>query len=103
MNKKICGTYWLVAVPDGSKFITQGDTPPVRSGNSWIKTANSMRWLCVEENMTKWPLLRISETNKGDIVRSCDYKDVNFPDITFNDNPMEIEIGKSGRVYTYES
>lgn len=103
MNEKICGTYWLVAMPDGSKFITQGKSKPIRSSDSWVKTRSSdMHWLFVEGDDSKWKVLRISRTNAGNIVTTPDYKDVNFPDITWKDDPMEIEIGKSGRVYTYE-
>ena len=103
INEKICGTYWLVAMPDGSKFITQGSKPR-KNRYTWSKHSfRDMPWLFVEGDSSKWGNLRISKTNKGDIVGSSNYSNINFPDITFDDDPMEIEIGKSGRVYTYES
>lgn len=101
MNEKICGTYWLVKIKDGSKFLTQGKKPK-GDGDCWLKPVGNTPWLCVEGNFAKWRSRTISRTLDGTPVESSDYKDINFPD-TEGFEPIEIEIGKSGRVYTYES
>lgn len=102
MDQKICGTYWLIATKSGNKFVSQGEKP-VRSGETWRKHPKNMGWLQVEPTAYPLSIHNLAVTLKGDIVTSSDYKDISFPDISFDDEPMEIEIGKSGRVYTYES
>lgn len=101
MNEKICGTYWLVATSDGSKFITQGEKPK-KIGDMWIKKAQNMAWLYIEGNLRRRRAHNYSTTLNGTNVTSSDYAGLNFPDITNSDDAMEIEIGKSGKVYTYE-
>lgn len=102
MNEKLCGTYWLVAMSDGSKFITQGEKPK-RASDTWIKKSRNMAWLCVEGDLQRWRAYNYSITSNGTAVTSSDYTKLNFPDIKSSDDAMEIEIGKSGKVYTYES
>lgn len=42
-------------------------------------------------------------TKKGEKISSDDFAGINFPKITYEDGPIEIEICKSGKVYWYES
>lgn len=104
MNKKICGTYWLVATTSGAKYITQGSKPKRMPGNFWKIDSKNTPWMYVGGGDPL--LLRMyyySNTIHGDSVESSDYIGLNFPDITNSDEPIEIEIGKSGKIYTYES
>ena len=37
------------------------------------------------------------------IIDKSDFQGLVFPKISYEESPMKIEIGKSGKVYTYES
>ena len=100
IDEKICGTYWLVAMPDGTKYITTGEKP-VKMNLNWSRSKGSIPWIPVE---CKDPLiLSLHKMFKAKELTLLDFKGLKFPDITFDNEPIEIEIGKSGRVYTYES
>lgn len=100
MNEKICGTYWLVNFK-GCKYITQGNKPTYSESIGWIRGDRGMLWLLVEGDP---PVCKrtTSKTLSGKTVTTEDFADLSFPDIPEKE-AVEIEIGKSGRVYTYES
>lgn len=102
MNEKICGTYWLVATADGSKLVTQG-VKPQRIGDCWMIHPNNTPWLLVDGNSQVWKRFQYSRTQKGEPITSAFFVGLDFPELKCTDEPIEIEIGKSGRVYTYES
>lgn len=101
MNEKICGTYWLVSFK-GRKYITQGDKPAYHESIGWVRGNRSMLWLLVDGNPSRLFKRTTSKTLSGETVTTKDYADLDFPDVPEGE-VMEIEIGKSGRVYTYES
>ena len=43
-----------------------------------------------------------SITNKKKLLKPEYFKDLNFPEVTKEISPIEIEIGKSGKIYTYD-
>lgn len=97
INEKLCGTFWLVK-SNGKKYITQGDKP-INTMLGWKRRLGNTPWLCVEGEPDNF---NISTTKEGNGIESSDYKNISFPDPKEGE-ALEIEIGKSGRVYTYES
>lgn len=96
MKEILAGTYWLVANKDGSRAICQGKEP-MKGGFGWWIESPDMGWITLDDNLH-------IRTERGDkILNKSDFQDLVFPRISYEESPMEIEIGKSGRVYTYES
>lgn len=100
MKDIIPGTYWLVADEDGNRSICQGGKPKRLLGG-WVCQSRGdsgpMKWISIDSNIH-------DKANKGErIVTKEDFEGLNFPKISFKESPVEIEIGKTGRVYTYES
>ena len=99
MKDNIAGTYWLVANEDGHRLICQGNKPIKTPWNmGWILRNPPMGWLAIDEDC---PYHKATKRYDQLLTRG-DFQDLNFPEITFLDGPVEIEIGKSGRVYTYD-
>ena len=55
-----------------------------------------MGWLVLNRNS-------ITAMKRGEKISSEDFANINFPKVTYEDGPIEIEICKSGKVYRYES
>lgn len=91
VKDEVVGTYWYV-FNNGERWITQGNKP-IPSGDYFQRSGEGMNWLCLDRPDCA--------TKNGIIMDSTDYMNINFPDIPPN-NPVEIEIVKSGRVYVYE-
>ena len=99
MKDNIAGTYWLVANTDGYRLICQGSKPgKIPRNTGWILGNSPMGWLAIDEDCPYHKATR----RYGQLLTREDFQDLNFPEITFSDGPVEIEIGKSGRVYTYD-
>ena len=95
VEDKILGTYWYCVNKNGSKWLIDGDKP-AKSGDGYLGNNNTMFWLEVSSGYGR------SHRN-GVELRSFNFKDVKFPNRTYEDGPLEIEIVKSGNVYWYDS
>ena len=97
-NEKICGTYWIVCAGD-DKYLVQGERPK-KTERGWFRQPGSTNWICVTRTTSTF---NFSENrNSGAAVKSSDYSKVDFSDIECSEKAVEIERGKSGKVYTYE-
>lgn len=97
IDDKIVGKYWLCCNESGSLWLVQGGKPRQSEGVYFANyESESMHWLELTDK---------DDYSKKDgvIVKSTDYEGLNFPSITYEDGPLEIEICKSGKVYWYES
>ena len=97
MKDSIAGTYWLVANGDGSRAICKGKKPKGIGKSAWVIESPEMGWITLDKDVH----VRAKYRNK--IIDKSDFQGLVFPKISYEESPMEIEIGKSGRVYTYES
>lgn len=97
MKEILAGTYWLVANKNDSRAICKGKKPKKVEGLGWLLNSPEMGWITLDNDTYSRALY------KGKILSRSDFQDLVFPDISCEESPMEIEIGKSGRVYTYES
>jgi len=95
VNSKIIGTYWLVANHDGRRLIVRGKKP-TRVGNLWITSDPEIGWIPIDES-----LLKYVSTKSGEIIPVSLYKELSFPKINYENDPMKIEIGKTGKIYTH--
>lgn len=96
MKDIIAGTYWLVANKDGIRAICKGKKPK-RTETGWVIENPEMGWITLDNDF------HVRVKYKDKILSKSDFQDLVFPKISYEENPMEIEIGKSRRVYTYES
>lgn len=96
MKDSIAGTYWLVANEDGSRAICKG-TKPIGIGSGWLIESSEMEWITLDKD------IHVRAKYRDKIINKSDFQGLVFPNISYEESPMEIEIGKSGRVYTYES
>lgn len=93
MKEILAGTYWLVANGDGSRAICKGKKPKGIGKFGWVIERSEMGWITLDNDVH----VRAKYRDKSD------FQGLVFPKISYEESPMEIEIGKSGRVYTYES
>lgn len=96
MKEILAGTYWLVANKDGSRTICKGKKPRKMGIFGWLIDGPEMGWISLDDD------IHTIAKCKDKIVVKNDFQDLVFPKISYEESPMEIEIGKSGRVYTYE-
>lgn len=97
MKEILAGTYWMVANVDDSRAICQGGKPKKIGESGWVTVNPDMGWITLDNNIHV-------RAKRGDkILSKSDFQDLIFPKISYEESPIEIEIGKSGRVYTYES
>lgn len=87
----VVGTYWIV-LNQGSIWIAQGDKPTPEDGG-FMRHGKGMGWLDLGN--------KDDYTYKGeDKIYTSNFDEIEFPDL-IPDEPVEIEIVKSGRVYIY--
>ena len=98
MDDRIIGTWWLVALKNGKRYLTKA-SKIIKVGSSFIHSPDQMKgWVGLDDD-TQGALI----TEEGDKKVKPEYfKGLNFPEVTDETGPIEIEIGKSGRVYTYD-
>ena len=101
VDNKIVDKYWLCCNKDGSIWLTQGRKPVPAEGcnGAWRRISSNyddMNWLVLNRGHN-------STIKMGEKISSEDFANINFPTITYEDGPVEIEICKSGNVYWYES
>ena len=100
MEDRIIGTWWLVALKSGKKYLTKASEVTILGDHEgFVHSPGQMKgWVGLDDD-TQWALI----TKEGDKKVKPEYfKGLNFPEVTNETSPIEIEIGKSGRVYTYD-
>ena len=100
MDDRIIGTWWLVALKNGNRYLTKANKVTRRASGGFAHSPGQMKgWVGLDDS-TQGVLI----TEEGDKkVKPEDFKGLNFPEVTYETSPIEIEIGKSGRIYTYDS
>ena len=101
MKNDICGTYWLCRNDSGNIWLTQGNRP--------TKTTGGFQYNHTKDTELGWLQLYNKDGDEeedwsykdGNKVKSSDYHHLKFPEVPKGEC-IEIEIGKSGRVYTYD-
>lgn len=98
MEDLIIGTWWLVALKNGKRYLTKA-SKVFRMGGSFSHSPGQMKgWVGLDDD-----LQGTLTTKEGDKrVKPEYFTGLNFPEVTNETSPIEIEIGKSGRVYTYD-
>ena len=97
MKEILAGTYWLVANGDGSRAICKGKKPKRIEEFGWVIDSPEMGWITIDNDV------HVRAKYRDKIIDKSDFQGLVFPKISYEESPMEIEIGKSGKVYTYES
>lgn len=102
-KEELAGTYWYCVNDDGSTWLVKCNSKPTKSESGGWKFKsgdNSMGWLEIynEEGELSDDWATLEKTR----VESKDFKDINFPERTYADGPLELEITKSGKVYWYD-
>lgn len=97
MKEILAGTYWMVSDGNGNRAICQGGKPKKEGEYGWSTENPDMGWITLDNDIH-------TRAKRGDkILGKSDFQGLTFPKISYEESPVEIEIGKSGRVYTYES
>lgn len=65
------GKWWVVAVPDGVLYVTDGDEPIVSGGGSWYGNNNKFLWTPAIDDV---------------------FKDCVIPTTTYEKGPLQFEI-----------
>ena len=97
MKEILAGTYWLVANGDGSRAICKGKKPNGIGKFGWVIDSPEMGWITLDND------IHVRAKYKDKIIDKSDFQGLVFPNISYEESPMEVEIGKSGKVYAYES
>lgn len=93
VRDEACGTWWYCVNRDGSRWLVDGDKPTKFAG---VHTYHNSDWGWISLDRGK------SGKKDGMELKRIDFEGVKFPDITYEDGPLEIEIVKSGNVYWYD-
>lgn len=99
MEDRIIGTWWLIATSSGKRYITKAKEVISVNGGFRHSPGQMKGWVGLDDNTQG--VLITKEGNKK--VKPEYFKGLNFPEVTYETSPIEIEIGKSGRIYTYDS
>ena len=97
MKEILAGTYWLVANGDGSRAICKGKKPKGIGKSAWVIERPEMGWITLDKD------IHVRAKYRDKIINKSDFQGLVFPKISYEESPMEVEIEKSGKVYTYES
>ena len=90
----------LVALKSGKSYLTKASEVTILGDHEgFVHSPGQMKgWVGLDDD-TQGALI----TKEGDKKVKPEYfKGLNFPEVTNETSPIEIEIGKSGRVYTYD-
>lgn len=98
VRDEACGTYWYCVNKNGSRWLTAGAKPERVNGCYRLGDGYSMGWLGLDLNSSSSYALK-----DGITVGSQDFSECKFPEITYEDGPIEVEIVKSGNVYWYDN
>ena len=96
LEDRVCGTYWYCVNADGSKWLTNGGKPKKTANGCYILQRSPMGWLCLDREKDYTTSVGIER------IYTKDFEGVKFPERTYEDGPLEIEIVKSGNVYWYD-
>lgn len=97
MKEILAGTYWLVANGDDSRAICKGKKPKRIEKFGWVIECPEMGWITLDNDV------HVRAKYRDKIIDKSDFQGLVFPKISYEESPVEVEIGKSGKVYTYES
>lgn len=95
VRDEVCGTWWYCVNENGSRWLVDGDKPR-RSGGGYMAVHSKYSWLPLDTTDR-------SIHKDGVKISGEDFANVKFPDRTYEDGPLEIEIVKSGNVYWYDN
>lgn len=95
VRDEVCGTWWYCVNKNGSRWLVDGDKPR-RSGGGYMSVHSKYRWLPLDKTDV---FIYID----GVKISGEDFANVKFPERTYEDGPLEIEIVKSGNVYWYDN
>lgn len=100
VNEYIPGTYYLCRNKDNSLWITQSDKVPERNGTGgWMKYGDGMTWIYLDtSSFDDWGIKNGQQVHASEFLKLDLPKDM----VTWERGPLEIEIGKTGKVYWYE-
>lgn len=101
MDDRIIGTWWLVALKNGNRYLTKANKVTIVEDQGGFKhpPGQMTGWVGLDDDTQG--VLITKEGNKR--IKPEYFKGLNFPEVTYETSPIEIEIGKSGRIYTYDS
>lgn len=94
VRDEACSTWWYCVNGDGSRWLVDGDKPTKSLTGHYTFHNSKWGWIGLDDE-------RAGMKNGIKLDRS-DFEDVKFPDRTYEDGPLEIEIVKSGNVYWYD-
>ena len=95
VKDEACGTWWYCVNRDGSRWLIDGDKPIKNSTEGYTSRNSEWGWISLD-----YPA--IFGRKNGVELKRIDFKEVKFPNRTYEDGPLEIEIVKSGNVYWYD-
>lgn len=95
LDDKVCGTWWYCVNANGSRWIVDGDRPKALGGHYTAQGTVKYGWICLDGERYG--------VYKGTKISKEDFIGVKFPEIIYEDGPLEIEIVKSGNVYWYDN
>lgn len=95
LDDNVCGTYWYCVNGNGSRWLTNGKKPSRSGGFHSCDLNSTMGWL----NLDSPDYYSIQDPR----ITTKAFKGVKFPERTYKDGPLEIEIVKSGKVYWYDN
>ena len=98
MDDRIIGTWWLIATSSGKRYITKAKEVISVNGGFMHSPDQMLGWVGLDDD-TQGTLITKEGHKK---VKPEHFKGLDFPEVTYETSPIEIEIGKSGRVYTYD-
>lgn len=100
MEDRIIGTWWLVALKNGNRYLTKASKVTIVGDQGGFKHPPGQMngWVGLDDDTQG--VLITKEGNKR--IKPEYFKGLNFPKVTYETSPIEIEIGKSGRAYTYD-
>ena len=66
------GKWWVVAVPDGGLYVTDGDEPIVTGGSSWSGNDNKFLWTSAIDDVFKDCFILTTTYEKGPLQFEID-------------------------------
>lgn len=94
VRDEACGTWWYCVNGDGSRWLVDGDKPAKSLTGHYTFRNSKWGWISLDNE-------RFGKKD-GVELKEIDFKGVEFPERTYEDGPLEIEIVKSGNVYWYD-
>lgn len=102
VDDKIVGKYWLCHGDDNRRWLVQGGKPENLGNGSFMANYlndSDMLWLDITDSKKDNDYTK----KNGEILRTTDFENLDYPATSPENEIIEIEICKSGKVYWYES